>query len=158
MYAIYKKKIYKLNILENSFEIYSESKDIVDSSFKEIKIQQGFFSRIIYTKEIKITDIELAYELKYKAIFKGREYECLKVTKETVDINYITIFTSDSDIAVQYGFIKKEQFIFDKNVFLDEIDALIEIKKPILKFSNLKEQKITIDQKDIRHYLLNIVE
>lgn len=158
MYAIYNKKIYKLNILESSLEIFSEIKDRVDSSFKEIKIQQGFFSRIIYTKEIKITDIELAYELKYKAIFKGSEYECLKVNSETLDANYITISTSDSDIAEKYGFIKKEQFIFDKNVFLDEIDALIEIKKPILKFSNLKEQKIIINQKDIRNYLSNIIE
>ncbi|NLJ98942.1 MAG: hypothetical protein GX320_06735, partial [Tissierellia bacterium] len=63
-----------------------------------------------------------------------------------------------SDIAEKYGFIKKEQFIFDKNVFLDEIDALIEIKKPILKFSNLKEQKTTIKQKDIRNYISNIIE
>jgi len=158
MYAIYNKNIYKLNILKNSFEIYSESKDKVDSSFKEIKIQQGFFSKSIYSKEIKITDIELAYELKYKVIFKGSEYECLKVNSQTLDVNYITIYTSDSDIAEKYGFIKKEQFIFDKNVFLDEIDALIEIKKPILKFSNLKEQKTTIKQKDIRNYLSNIIE
>lgn len=68
MYAIYNKKIYKLNILENGFEIYSESKDMVDSSFKVVKIGQGFFSRIIYTKEVKITDIELAYEVNYKVI------------------------------------------------------------------------------------------
>ena len=147
-----------LNILERNFEIYSELKEKVDSSFKEIKIQQGFFKRIIYTKEIEISDIELAYELEYKAIYKGSEYECLKVNSQTLDVNYITISTSDSDIAKKYGFIKKEQFIFDKNVFLDEIDALIEIKKPILKFSNLKEQKITINQKDIRNYLSNIIE
>lgn len=158
MYAIYNKKIYKLNILESSLEIFSEIKDRVDSSFKEIRIQQGFFSRIIYTKEIKITDIDLAYELKYKAIFKGSEYECLKVNSETLDVNYITISTSDSDIAEKYGFIKKEQFVFDKNILLDEIDALIEIKKPILKFSNLKEQKIIISQKDIKNYLSNIIE
>lgn len=158
MYAIYNKKIYKLNILENGFEIYSESKDMVDSSFKVVKIGQGFFSRIIYTKEVKITDIELAYEVNYKVIFKGNEYKCLKVNSETLDINYITIYTSDSDIAHKYGFIKKEQFIFDKDVSLDEIDALIEIKKPILNFSNLGVEKIKIEQKDIRNYLLNIIE
>ena len=158
MYGIYNKKIYRLNILENGFEIYSESKDKVDSSFKEIKIQQGLFSRSVYSKEIKLTDLELAYELNYKVIFKGSEYKCLKENSQTLDINYITIYTSDSDIAQKYGFTKKEQFIFDKDVSLDEIDALIEIKKPILKFSNLKEQKITINQKDIKNYLSNIIE
>lgn len=158
MYGIYNKKIYRLNILENGFEIYSESKDKVDSSFKEIKIQQGFFSRSVYSKEIKLTDLELAYELNYKVIFKGSEYKCLKVNSQTLDINYVTIYTSDSDIAKKYGFTKKEQFIFDKDVSLDEIDALIEIKKPILKFSNLKGQKITINQKDIKNYISNIIE
>lgn len=86
------------------------------------------------------------------------EYECLKVNSKTLDANYITISTSDSDIAEKYGFIKKEQFVFDKNILLDEIDALIEIKKPILKFSNLKEQKIMIERKDIKNYLSNIIE
>ena len=99
MYGIYNKKIYRLNILENGFEIYSESKDKVDSSFKEIKIQQGFFSRSVYSKEIKLTDLELAYELNYKVIFKGSEYKCLKVNSQTLDINYVTIYTSDSDIV-----------------------------------------------------------
>ena len=50
MYAIYNKKIYKLNILENGFEIYSESKDMVDSSFKEVKIEQGFFQELYILK------------------------------------------------------------------------------------------------------------
>ena len=158
MYAIHNKNIYKLNISEDSLEIFTKSINKVDSSFKEVKIQQGFFLSNIYTKEIKITDIELAYELKYKVIFKGIEYDCLKVDSETLDINYITIYTSDSDIAEKYGFIKKEQFIYDKNVLLDEIDALVEIKKPILNFSNLKEQKIIIDQKNLRNYLETIIE
>ena len=96
--------------------------------------------------------------MNYKVIFKGSEYKCLKVNSQTLDINYITIYTSDSDIAKKYGFTKKEQFIFDKDVSLDEIDALIEIKKPILKFINLKEQKIKIEQKNIRDYLSNIIE
>lgn len=44
MYAIYNKKIYKLNITEdNNLEIFTKSIDKVDSSFKEVKIQKGFF-------------------------------------------------------------------------------------------------------------------
>ena len=86
------------------------------------------------------------------------EYECLKVNSETIDENYITIFTSDADVAKKYGFIKKEQFIYEKDISLDEIDALVEIKKPILQFSYLKEQKKEIAQKNIRNYLWNIIE
>lgn len=159
MYAIHNKKIYKLNITQdNNLKIFTKSIDKVDSSFEEVKIQQGFLKSIIYTKEIKISDLELAYELRYKIIFKGMEYDCLKVDSETLNTNYITIYTSDSDIARKYGFIKKEQFIYDKNVLLDEIDGLVEIKKPILNFSYLKEQKIKIDQNKVRDYLATIIE
>ena len=38
-------------------------------------------------------------------------------------------------------------FYFDKDVSLDEIDALIEIKKPILNFNNLGEEKVKIEKK-----------
>ena len=112
----------------------------------------------IFIKEVDINEVDNLYEMNYRVLYKGNEYKCLKVNSETLDINYITIYTSDSDIAHKYGFIKKEQFIFDKDVSLDEIDALIEIKKPILNFSNLGEEKIKIEQKDIRSYLLNIIE
>ena len=158
MYAIHNNKIYKLNISEDNIEIFTKSKDKVNSSFKEVKIQQGFLSSTIYTKEINITDIELAYELRYKVVYKGNEYDCLKIDSETLDINYITIYTSDFEIAEKFGFIKKEQFIYDKNVPLDEIDALVEIKKPILKFSDLEEQKIIIDQTNVRAYLATMIE
>ena len=102
--------------------------------------------------------IDIIYEIEYRVLYKRREYECLKVNSKTLDVNYIIIFTSDLDIAEKYGFIKKEQFIYDKDIYLDEIDALIEINKPILKFSYLKEQKIKIDPKDIMDYLSNIIE
>ena len=80
------------------------------------------------------------------------------------DNNHTLIIISGSpsemvaEMAKKYGFTKKEQFIFDKDVSLDKIDALIEIKKPILKFSHLKDQKIKIEQKNIRDYLSNIIE
>ena len=158
MYAIYKKRKYKLNMSEGKLEIFTKLIDQVDPSFKVVKMQQGFFTTVVYIKEIKITDIELAYELNYRVRFKGMEFDCLKVDSETLDTNYITIFTSDSNIAERYRFLKKEPFIYEKNVLLDEIDALVEIKKPILNFSYLKEQKIMINQKNLRNYLATIIE
>lgn len=131
--------------------------------FEEIKSEHGVdlagnIHKDIFIKEVDMNDVEIIYEIEYRVVYKGSEYKCLKVNSQTLDTNYITIYTSDSDIAEKYGFVKKEQFVFDKDMFLDEIDALIEIKKPILKFSNLKEQKITISSKDIRSYLSNIIE
>ena len=155
IYAIYKNKIYLANVRQSKVRLKTR---VAELGFNELVDLAGNVHKDIFIKEVDMNDVDIIYEVEYRVLYRGNEYKCLKVAKETVDINYITIFTSDSDIANQCGFIKKEQFIFDKDVSLDEIDALIEIKKPILKFSNLKEQKITINQKDIKNYLSNIIE
>lgn len=155
IYAIYKKKIYLANVRESKVRLKTRTDEL---GFNELVDLAGNVHKDIFIKEVDMNNVDIIYEVDYRVLYRGNEYKCLKVAKETVDINYITIFTSDSDIADKYGFIKKEQFIFDKDVSLDEIDALIEIKKPILKFSHLKEEKTKIGQKDIRDYLSNIIE
>ncbi|AJH17005.1 hypothetical protein [Bacillus mycoides] len=51
-----------------------------------------------------------------------------------------------------------EQFVFKKEVPIEEVDALIEIKEFILKFQNMDEKVTRIEQKDIRSYLKNLLE
>lgn len=155
IYAIYKNKIYLANVRQSKVRLKTR---VAELGFNELVDLAGNVHKDIFIKELDMNDVDIIYEVEYRVLYRGNEYKCLKVAKETIDINYIIIFTSDSDIAEQYGFIKKEQFIFDKDVSLDEIDALIEIKKPILKFSHLKEQKVKIEQKNIRDYLSNIIE
>ena len=155
IYAVYKNKIYLANIRQSKVRLKTR---VVEPGFNELVDLAGNIHKGIFIKEIDINDVDIIYAIEHRVLYKGSEYKCLKVNSQTLDINYITIYTSDSDIDEKYGFTKKEQFIFDKDVSLDEIDALIEIKKPILKFSNLKGQKITINQKDIKNYLSNIIE
>lgn len=155
IYAIYKNKVYLANVRELKVRLKTR---IAELGFNELVDLAGNIHKDIFIKEVDINNVDIIYEVDYRVLYRGSEYRCLKVAKETVDRNYITIYTSDSDIADQYGFIKKEQFIFDKDVSLDEIDALIEIKKPILKFNHLEEEKTKIGQKDIRDYLSNIIE
>ena len=155
IYAIYKNKVYLANVRELKIRLKTR---IDELGFNELVDLAGNIHKDIFIKEVDINNVDIIYEVDYRVLYKGNEYKCLKVAKETLDINYITIYTSDSDIADHYEFIKKEQFIFDKNVSLDEIDALIEIKKPILKFNYLKEERTKIEQRDIKDYLSRIIE
>lgn len=155
MYAVYENKVYLANVRELKVRLKAR---MAEPGFNELVDLAGNIHKDILIKEVDMNNVDIIYEVDYRVLYKGNEYKCLKVAKETLDINYITIYTNDSDIADQYGFIKKEQFIFDKDVSLDEIDALIEIKKPILKFNYLKEEKTKIEQKDIKDYLANIIE
>jgi hypothetical protein len=96
------------------------------------------------------------YEFTYRLIYKGVEFLPLAVDKGSLDKKCITIATSDRDSARTFGFTKTEPFVFDKKIPLDEIDALIEIKKPILKFKNQKEERTRIENKDLKVYLANL--
>ncbi|ASN06079.1 hypothetical protein [Virgibacillus necropolis] len=58
----------------------------------------------------------------------------------------------------QYGSYKKEQFVFIKEVPLDEIDLLIETKKPILAFSGMQNIISRIEKKDVVNYIKNMPE
>lgn len=155
IYATYKNKAYLANVRESKVRLKTRSAEL---GFNELVDLAGNVHKDIFIKEVDMNNVDIIYEVDYRVLYKENEYKCLKVAKETLDINYITIYTSDSNIAGQYGFIKKEQFIFDKDVSLDEIDALIEIKKPILRFNHLKEERTKIEQKNIRDYLSNIIE
>lgn len=155
IFANYKDKIYLANIRQSKVRLKTRIKE---QGFNELVDLAGNIHKDIFIKEVDINDVDRIYEIEYRVLYKGSEYKCLKVSKETLDINYLTIYTSDSTIAEKYGFIEKEQFIYDKDVLLDEIDALVEIKKPILNFSYLKEQKKIINQKDVRDYLATIIE
>lgn len=158
IYAIYKNKKYRLDTSDNKLEIYTEIKDLSNDSFNEFKIEQGFFSKVVYTKEVNMDEIDMAYELEYKAIYKGKEFEIFGFGKFLLEENNMTIYTKDSTVAHKYGFIKTEQFVFDKHVSLDDVDSIIEIKKPILKFNLIKHDKQIIEKKDIRGYLKNIID
>lgn len=151
IYAIYKSKIYLASV--RSLKVRLKTRTI-EPGFNELVDLAGNIHKDIFIKEVDINDVDIIYQIDYRVLYKGKEYECLNVSKKTLDRKYITIYTSDSDIAKKYDFIKKEQFIFEKNAFLDEIEALIEIKKPILKFSHLKEERTKIMQNDIKDYLI----
>ncbi|WP_376847645.1 hypothetical protein [Camelliibacillus cellulosilyticus] len=55
-----------------------------------------------------------------------------------------------------YGFEKREQFVFDKEVSLDDLDALVEIKTPILKFRGMPEERKVIPKSMIMEYIRKI--
>lgn len=65
----------------------------------------------------------------------------------------ILLFTASEEIAKKMHFNKREQFVFEKSIKLDEIEELKIIRKPILVF---KEKEITeevINKDDVISWL-----
>ncbi|MDQ7860408.1 hypothetical protein RCO48_02960 [Peribacillus frigoritolerans] len=46
-----------------------------------------------------------------------------------MDENEISLFSIDSNDVACYGFEKQEQFVFKKDMPLDDIESIIEVKK-----------------------------
>ncbi|WP_099354317.1 hypothetical protein [Fredinandcohnia onubensis] len=149
-YAVYKNKDYSLNIRNNVLRLRS---NIKESGFSELVDLAGNKHDDIFIKEVSLEDVELVYELKINAIYQGKEFETNGVDSSTLEKNYILLFSMDYEDVNNYGFVKHEQFVYQKEVKLVDIDSLVEIKKPILKWENQPESRKTIPNNKIQEYL-----
>ena len=65
----------------------------------------------------------------------------------------ISLFTNDYVVAKKFDFYKQEQFVFVKEVPLQDIESLIEIHIPILEFRELPTSRKIIKRTEIKDYL-----
>ncbi len=149
-YAVYNKKDYSANIRNHVLRLRS---NIKESGFNELVDLAGNKHDDIFIKEVSLEDVELVYELKINAIYKGKEFETYGVDSSTLEKNYILLFSMDYKDVNDYSFSKHEQFVYQKQVALDDIDALVEIKKPVLKWENQPELRKLIPNNTIQEYL-----
>ncbi|MEH7225524.1 hypothetical protein V7112_17080 [Bacillus sp. JJ1566] len=149
-YSIYQNKIYQVSIHGQVIHLISSKKE---NGFHELIDIVGNKHDDIFIKEVSLDDVELVYELKINAVYCGKEFETYGVDSSNLEKKYILLFSMEFEDVNDYGFRKHEQFVYQKQVALDDIDALVEIKKPILKWENKPETKITIPNNLIREYL-----
>ena len=155
IYAIYNNKVYIANVRNMKVRLKTR---IPEQGFKELVDLAGNIHKDIFIKEVEMDEVAVIYELQYKVIYKGKEFEVFSSEKYMLEYNQVILYTKEFNIAEKYGFKKKEQFVYDKDVQLNDIEALIKIKRPILKFNNIQEEKTRIEQKVIKNYLKNIIE
>ena len=139
-FAVYKNKEYSVDISGNIVMLVSECED---EGFEYYKDVLGNVHTDLFQKEVKRDTVELIYSLSFSTVYKGESFEPLSINKSVVEYNKVVLFTSDENVARKYGFNKKEQFVFEKEVKLDELDEFISIKTPILEF---KDKKIVIEK------------
>ncbi|AAK79994.1 hypothetical protein BJV85_001842 [Clostridium acetobutylicum] len=154
-YSIYKGKLYLSSIRNMKVRLRSR---VYEEGFKELVDLLGNIHNDIFIKEVTIEDVDIIYNIEYKVIYKGREFIPWAVGKFILDTGKITLGTNDEKEARLYNFKKVEQFVFKKEVEIEEVDALIEIKKPILKFESMGEQVTRIEPKYIKDYLKKLLE
>lgn len=151
-YAEYQGKTYPVVIRNGKYRLRSR---VQDMGFEELIDLGGNKHKDIFVKEVKIEDIDVIYELQYKIIYQGKEYSPFVIGELAIENDKITLFSKDYEDYEKNGFQKKEQFVFVKEVGIDNIEGIIEIKKPILDFKGLPEEKKYLSKNSISHYINN---
>ena len=152
-YATYNNKKYPVNIRNDKFRLKSKEHE---SGFKELIDLGGNIHPDIFINEVTLDEIDLLFELKYKIIYKGKEYDPFSIGELVIDSGEITIFSSDYEDYESNGFIKVEQFVFQKQVSIDEIDAIVEVIEPILEFYKFPKERKVIPSNQIEKYFSSI--
>ncbi|MEY8730734.1 hypothetical protein AB9M92_00385 [Peribacillus frigoritolerans] len=151
-YAIYNHKDYLLNIRNDRLRLRTHEPE---QGFCELVDQTGNMTNL-FIKDVTKEEVELVYELKFLVAYKGKEFEPYSLGRHILDENEISLFSMDSNDVDCYGFEKQEQFVFKKDVPLNDIESIIEVKKPILIFEELPESRKVIPREEVRDYIIEL--
>jgi hypothetical protein len=126
-YAIYKGiEFSATNIGNGNFLLVSNDIKDLKYGFKPSTRNKGY-----YIKTVAQSDLDEVYDVLPKAVYQGDEFQALEVKKNGVEISgRILLVTPNKDIGDKHGFGMRDFGMYTKEVGIDEIDQLIEIKEP----------------------------
>ena len=152
IYCKYNGDVYHAEIEDNKIELTSDV--FVDGFVPYIDVL-GKKHFDMFMKVVGKNEIDILFEQKILVKFKDIYFEPFagKIIDNVLEEKRILLFTASEDIAQQFGFTKKEQFVFAKNIEIDEIDEIKVVKKPIAMFKNKPIIEEIINKSDIRKWL-----
>ena len=156
MYCQYKEKIYLADLDENLVEITS---DVKENGFIPYTDILGNVHTDIFVKNLDVHDVELLFEQNIFIKYCGKYFETFagKITKDVLQEEKIMIFTSSECIAKEMNFNKKEQFVFIKDIKLEDIEEIKIVNRPISIFADRERKETRIEKKDIRKWLFDAI-
>ncbi|WP_019377049.1 hypothetical protein [Virgibacillus halodenitrificans] len=157
-YGIYKNNIYTIDLVNGEIELTSHNPQDKIYSFKEYIDILGKEHPEILIKIVSETEISFAYKLEFKVLYKGEIFLPTAIGKFLLGNDSISIYSNNIEDMPRYGFDRIDKFIFEKEIALNDIDALIEYKVPILKFSDRDTEVNRINKENIREYISNLIE
>ena len=135
IYCLYKNKRYLAEMKKNKVEISSNCKYRGFVEYVDVlgRVHNDLFIRMLDMDEVDIIykeDVFIKYKDVYFQLFADKIFK-----QDVLDDSYM-IWTSSEQLAHDYVFEKKEQFVFIKFITREEIEAVKIVKKPILDFKD----------------------
>ena len=156
MYCVYNGKKYKIKKKNDKYIITSRVRkegfinyiDVLGNEHSEL------FMKIVNANEVDIIyneDILIKYKDKYFHLFAD------KVSRNAVLADSYMIWTNSEQLAQEYIFEKKEQFVFIKYITRKEIEAVKIVKKPILDFKDIEQSEEILDGDFLDNWLSELI-
>lgn len=159
-YAVCQGKLFLLNVifnrdtLENEYYLFSKTER---HGLRKVINKYGGIS---YQKEVNEDDLDFAYELWYQAEYFGHVFEVFSsIDKKLLDRDVIVLKASfNDDMAKLLDFGHYDRGTLIKRLCFDDIDRLIEVKVPILKFKDMEQTEKEIPKDKIAEHINNKLE
>lgn len=152
LYCIYDNNKYPAEICNNMVEI--TSKYYVEGFERYVDIM-GRVHDDIFVKKVSIDDVKLFYKEHTYIKYKNEWFQLFadKILKSAVIDNEFMIWTDSEQLACEYEFEKKEQFVFVKNITREEIQSIKIVRVPVLSFKNEEVLETVFEGKRVIDYL-----
>ena len=93
----------------------------------------------------------MKYKDKYFRLFAD------KISRKVVLTDLYMIWTDSEQVAQEYAFEKKEQFVFIKYITRKEIEAVKIVKKPMLDFRNNEQSEEILEGKSLERWFSELI-
>lgn len=148
MYCAYENKTYRVKARNKKIVIISRSKQEGYDKYIDVL---GKEHDDLYVKEVDFKEVEVVYKEIIEIRFRGKYFELFSsgITQSNIENGQFTLFTSSEELAREYTFEKKEQFVFTKDISKEQIEVIKIVQKPIKEFETYGTKEIVIEREHI---------
>ncbi|WFR59091.1 hypothetical protein QA584_08395 [Anaerocolumna sp. AGMB13025] len=155
LHCEYNGSIYKIKKRNGGFIITSHIKEDGFTNYIDVlgKEHIDFFMKSVNIDEVDVIykeDVFIKYQEEYFQLFAD------KIFKNDVLNNSYMVWTNSEQLAHDYVFEKKEQFVFIKYITREEIEAVKIVKKPTIDFKDIQPSEKILEGDALDNWLSEI--
>lgn len=156
MYCEYSGLKYKIKKKNDKYIITSRVRKEGFTNYIDVLGNEHFdlYMKIVKANEVDVIyneDVFIKYKDTYFQLFAG------KISRNAVLDNLYMIWTNSEQLAQEYIFEKKEQFVYIKYITREEIDAVKIVKKPILDFKDIEQSEEILEGDALDNWLSELI-
>lgn len=113
----------------------------------------------LYMKIVKANEVDVIYSEDVFIKYKDKYFQLFadKISRNAVLDDSYMIWTNSEQLAEEYIFEKKEQFVFIKYITRKEIEAVKIVKTPVLDFKDIEQSEEILEGDVLDSWLSELI-